>query len=177
VATLQKLKQVWQAKRPFVVQSAHQCPAPPDESTLAQATTGESYGGKQIQLRTEALVAYRDMVAAARKDDVLSSDPKLLEIFSGYRSPDYDAARCAAEQNCQGVVRASCSAHRMALAMDVNLGAAPGFTPDSSADINRLFISKSPAYRWLVKNAGRFGFVNYPFEPWHWEFVGRAASR
>ncbi|HEX3945254.1 MAG TPA: M15 family metallopeptidase [Rhizomicrobium sp.] len=177
VATLQKLKQVWQAKRPFVVQSAHQCPAPPDEGTLAQATKAESYGGKQIQLRAEALSAYRDMVAAARMDGVLSSDPKLLEIFSAYRSPDFDAARCAAEQNCQGVVRASCSAHRTALAMDVNLGAAPGFTPDSSADINRLFISKSPAYRWLVKNAGRFGFVNYPFEPWHWEFVGRAASR
>ncbi|HEX3652981.1 MAG TPA: D-alanyl-D-alanine carboxypeptidase family protein [Rhizomicrobium sp.] len=176
--TLQKLKEVWQAKRPFVQQSAHhQCPAPPNESTLAQATTAESYGGKQIHLRTEALAAYRDMVAAARKDGVLSSDQKLLQIFSAYRSPDYDAARCAVENNCTGVVRAVCSAHRTALAMDVYLGAAPGSTPDSSADINRLFISKSPAYRWLVKNAARFGFVNYPFEPWHWEFVGRPASR
>jgi LAS superfamily LD-carboxypeptidase LdcB len=177
VATLQKLKQVWQAKRPFVMQSRHQCPVPPQENTLVQATTAESYGGKQIQLQPEALAAYRDMVAAARKDKVLSSDARLLTIFSAYRSPDYDAARCAAQHNCQGVVRATCSAHRTGLAMDVYLGAAPGFGPDSSADVNRLFISRSPAYRWLVKNAARFGFVNYAFEPWHWEFVGRPASR
>jgi LAS superfamily LD-carboxypeptidase LdcB len=24
-------------------------------------------------------------------------------------------------------------------------------------------------------NAGRYGFVNYPYEPWHWEYVGDAA--
>ena len=30
-----------------------------------------------------------------------------------------------------------------------------------------------PAYRWLVRYAARFGFVNYAFEPWHWEWVGR----
>ena len=30
----------------------------------------------------------------------------------------------------------------------------------------------APAYRWLVANADRFGFVNYPFEPWHWEWTG-----
>jgi zinc D-Ala-D-Ala carboxypeptidase len=177
VATLQKLKQVWQAKRPFVVQSAHQCPAPPVESTLSQATTAESYGGKVIQLRAEALAAYRDLVAAARKDGVLSPGLQLLAIFSAYRSPEYDAARCAVQNNCHGVVRAACSAHRTALAMDVYLGAAPGFGPDSSADANRLYISRTPIYRWLVKNAVRFGFVNYPFEPWHWEFVGREGSR
>lgn len=175
-ATLQKLKQVWQAKRTFVVESAHRCPAPPAESALSQAAPAESYGGKQIQLRTEALAAYRNMVAAARKDGVLL-DAQLLEIFSAYRSPEYDAERCAEQHNCQGVVRAACSAHRTALAVDVYLGAAPGFGPDSSADINRLFISKTAAYRWMVKNAARFGFVNYAFEPWHWEFVGQKASR
>jgi LAS superfamily LD-carboxypeptidase LdcB len=177
VATLQKLKQVWQAKRPFVVQSAHQCPAPPVESTLSQATIAESYGGKVIQLRAEALAAYRDMVAAARKEGLLLPGSQLLMIFSAYRSPEYDAARCAVQNNCQGVVRASCSAHRTALAMDVYLGAAPGSSPDSSADANRLYISRTPLYRWLVKNAVRFGFVNYPFEPWHWEFIGQEGSR
>jgi len=177
VATLQKLKQVWQAKRPFVVQSAHQCPAPPVESTLSQATTAESYGGKLIQLRADALAAYRDMTAAARKEGVLPPGSQLLAIFSAYRSPEYNAARCAEQNNCQGVVRAACSAHRTALAMDVNLGAAPGFGPDSSADANRLYISRTSVYRWLVKNAVRFGFVNYSFEPWHWEFIGRQGSR
>jgi LAS superfamily LD-carboxypeptidase LdcB len=35
-------------------------------------------------------------------------------------------------------------------------------------------MSGTPAYRWLVANAGRFGFVNYVFEPWHWEWTGEA---
>lgn len=40
---------------------------------------------------------------------------------------------------------------------------------------------KTPAYRWLLENAHRYGFVlSYPksntyyiFEPWHWRFVGK----
>jgi LAS superfamily LD-carboxypeptidase LdcB len=26
------------------------------------------------------------------------------------------------------------------------------------------------AYRWLVRNAERFGFCPYFYEPWHWEY-------
>jgi LAS superfamily LD-carboxypeptidase LdcB len=58
--------------------------------------------------------------------------------------------------------------------MDLFLGAAPGYPPESSADPNRLYQSQSGAYRWMVANAARFGFVNYPFEPWHWEWTGEA---
>jgi LAS superfamily LD-carboxypeptidase LdcB len=126
-----------------------------------------------VLLRPAALAAWRQLVAAARAlVPELAADKRLLTIFSAYRSPDYDDARCAREQNCQGIVRAACSAHRTGLAMDLYLGAAPGFAPDSSDDANRLFISRSPAYRWLVANAARFGFVNYAFEPWHWEWTG-----
>ena len=41
-----------------------------------------------------------------------------------------------------------------------------------AADSNRLAMSKTPAYRWLTLNAGRYGFLNYAFEPWHWEWAG-----
>jgi LAS superfamily LD-carboxypeptidase LdcB len=54
------------------------------------------------------------------------------------------------------------------------VGQAPGFGPDSSADPNRLAMTHGAAYRWLLANAGRFGFLNYPFEPWHWEWTGEA---
>jgi LAS superfamily LD-carboxypeptidase LdcB len=115
------------------------------------------------------------MAAAARAEDpAIAADPALLRIFSGYRSPAYDAARCAAQQNCNGRERASCSPHRTGLAMDLYLGHAPGYAADSSADANRLAMTEGPAYRWLLANAGRFGFVNYPFEPWHWEWTGEA---
>ena len=67
--------------------------------------------------------------------------------------------------------RATCSPHRTGYAVDLYLGQAPGFGPDSTADLSRLFLSRTAAYRWLVANAHRFGFHNYPFEPWHWEWA------
>jgi D-alanyl-D-alanine carboxypeptidase len=170
--TLRALDRTWQGRRPFVAASSHGvCPAPP--TGLANARVDEGYGGKPIQLRASALAAYRRMVAAARADEpVLADDRRMLTIFSGYRDPASDAARCAKELNCNSVVRATCSAHRTGLAMDLFLGAAPGFPPDSAADPNRLYQTRSNAYLWLVSHARDFGFVNYPFEPWHWEWIG-----
>jgi len=175
-AVFARMKGVIQTRRPFVRLSAQRvCPAPPAASALAQAAPDEGYGGKAIQLRPGALAAYRQLVAAARADvPAIAADPRTLTIFSGFRSPAYDAARCATEHNCQGIVRASCSPHRTGLAMDLYVGQAPGYGPDSSADPNRLFMTGTPAYRWLVLNADRFGFVPYPFEPWHWEWTGEA---
>ena len=66
--------------------------------------------------------------------------------------------------------RATCSPHRTGYAVDLYLGQAPGYGPDSTADASRLHLSRTAAYRWLTANAGRFGFHNYPFEPWHWEW-------
>ncbi len=174
--TLDALKQTWQQRRPFVLATREGCPEAPEERMLQRAAVSESYGGKTILLRPKALAAYRQMAEAARKAGLIPRGSALFSIFSAYRSPAYDAARCARENNCQGLVRATCSAHRTGWAMDINLGAAPGFTPDSSADANRLYISQTPIYRWLVRNASRFGFVNYAFEPWHWEFVENARA-
>jgi D-alanyl-D-alanine carboxypeptidase len=172
-ATLRALALVWEERRPFVAASEHgACPAPP--TVLATAAPDESYG-RPAQLRPAALEAYRRMVAAARSQEpALAADRRLLTIFSGYRDPAADAARCLADENCDTVVRANCSAHRTGLAMDLFLGAAPGYRPDSSADANRLYLSRSSAYLWLVAHAADYGFVNYPFEPWHWEWTGEA---
>ena len=172
-ATFAQMKGLWQARRPFVALSHAACPEPPDELKLATARPDESYGGKNVRLLPGALAAYRKMVAAARVQLLAArTNPQLLTIFSGYRSPAYDAARCARQKNCQGLVRATCSAHRTGLAMDMYLGAAPGLAPDSSTDANRLYLSRQQIYRWLVYNAWQFGFVNYVFEPWHWEWAG-----
>jgi LAS superfamily LD-carboxypeptidase LdcB len=112
------------------------------------------------------------MVTAARAADPrIAADRNMLTIVSAFRSPAYDAARCAGG-HCNGIAKARCSAHRTGTAVDLFVGAAPGHGPVDSHDANRLYLSRTPAYRWLVKNAGRFGFVNYVFEPWHWEWVG-----
>ena len=170
----QRLKGVIQIRRPFVQLSARKvCPDPPSQANLEVARPGEGYGGKQILLRPAALAAWRRMATAARAADPrIAADPRNLTLFSGFRSPEADAARCASERNCNGVVRAICSPHRTGLALDMYVGQAPGYGPDSSADPNRLFMSRTPTYRWLAANADRFGFAPYPFEPWHWEWTG-----
>jgi len=175
-ATFEALKTIWQGRRPYVALRAEgRCPDPPDLSRLAAAGPEESDGGKIILLRTAALDALRRMVAAAKAAvPEAAADPERLTLFSGYRDPVDDAARCRSEGNCNGVVRAACSAHRTGLAVDLVLGAAPGFAVDSSADANRLWQSRTETYRWLVKHARRYGFVNYVFEPWHWEWTGAA---
>jgi hypothetical protein len=175
-AVFDRLKTAIQLRRPFVRLSARRvCPAAPTPAALSQATPAEGYAGKAILLRPAALAAWRRMAAAARIDDpAIAADPRNLTIFSGFRDPAADAQRCTRDGNCNGVVRATCSAHRTGLAMDVYVGQAPGYGPDSSADPNRLFMSRTPTYRWLVANADRFGFVPYPFEPWHWEWTGEA---
>ncbi len=172
--TMAAFSRAWSSRRPFVQISKVACPAPPPEASLAPAAPAESYGGKTVLLRLRALEAYRRMVAAARAAGVTAGDSRVLTIFSGYRSPSDDAMRCATEGNCKGVTRASCSAHLTGLAMDVYLAPAPGHRVDSADDVNRLYMSSTPAYRWLVANAARFGFVNYVFEPWHWEWTGEA---
>ncbi|HEY2179576.1 MAG TPA: D-alanyl-D-alanine carboxypeptidase family protein [Caulobacteraceae bacterium] len=173
--TFMAMKVIWDARRPFVAASLKGCPNPPDQSRLALVPGTQSYGGKTMFLRPGALAAYERMLAAARAESpAVRADPRLMRVFSAFRSPADDDARCLAEGNCQGVVRANCSAHRTGLAMDLDLGTAPGSAIGSADDANRLFISRGPAYRWMVANAGRFGFVNYPFEPWHWEWTGEA---
>ena len=164
--TLKALGAVWLLRRPFVRASRSGCPAA--ATALAPATQAESYGGKAILARPAALEAYRRMIAAARTASIA---PPLLQIASAYRGPDEEAARCAGG-GCGDARKAHCSAHRTGLAFDFDLGAAPGSDPFSTDDVNRLYQSRTIAYRWLVANADRFGFLPYPFEPWHWEWTG-----
>lgn len=173
-ATFGAIKTALQFRRPFLkARSYNLCPDPAIEDTLAQASPTESRWDKPVKLRPAALASYRRMVETARREVPQAfTDPELLRIFSAYRSPTSDDARCAADGNCNGLVRAQCSAHRTGLAMDIMVGHAPGSKADSTEDANRLYQTRTAVYRWLISNAGRFGFVNYPFEPWHWEWTG-----
>jgi hypothetical protein len=168
--TFDALKAGWQGRRPFLgLRAQGVCPDPPPETDLAQASRAETLDDRPIRLARPALAAWRRMHAAAMAE---LAEPDALKIFSGYRSPARDDERCAREQNCQGVVRAQCSAHRTGTALDLMVGYAPGFMVDSSAAENRRFQTGTPAYRWLVVHARRYGFANYVFEPWHWEWTG-----
>jgi D-alanyl-D-alanine dipeptidase len=167
------MKTDWHRQRPYIaLRGDGVCPDPPPESALAVARSDEGYGGKVVMMRPAVLSALRRMQADARAQvPEIARDADMLKVFSAYRDPHADAARCAREGNCDGIRRASCSIHRTGLALDLVVGQAPGHPVDSTADPNRLAMSQTAAYRWLVQNAGRYGFVNYAFEPWHWEYV------
>jgi D-alanyl-D-alanine carboxypeptidase len=174
--SFQTMKTGWQNARPYIVlRAAGICPDPPPDEALGPIRASDVFPGKTILLRKAAMPSLHRMLKAAWTHAAgAGSGPNKLVVFSGFRSPTYDADRCLKEGNCDGVGRAACSVHRTGLAVDLVLGFAPGYAVDSSADANRLYQTRTPAYRWLVDNAGRFGFVNYPFEPWHWEWTGQA---
>jgi uncharacterized protein YcbK (DUF882 family) len=173
--TLVAMKNTWQEERPFVehFQGGGACPDAPAETALANVTPREGWSGKISKLDPHALENLRRMINAARAEDPeIARDRQAFQVVSAFRSPAYDAGRCAKDGNCNGIARARCSAHRTGRAVDLYIGALPGQSPVSSDDANRLYQTKTPTYRWLVKNAARFGFVNYVFEPWHWEWIG-----
>jgi hypothetical protein len=174
--TLLVLKTAWQDRRPFLAarRAGGPCPAGAAAAALRPLRPEETLGGKSVLLRADALLALRRLRAAARA--ALGDGDGRLLVFSGYRSPEADALRCGTEANCQGPARALCSAHRTGLAVDLDVGAAPGFAPDASADANRLSQSRGRPYLWLLQKAGRYGFVNYAFEPWHWEYARGAPA-
>ena len=178
-ATFVVLKGVLQERRPFVMARVRdECPDPPPLRELGYLEAPEEHADRLTRLlRRDVLASYRRMVAAARAEvPEVRNDPELLQIFSGFRDPEVDAARCATERNCDGLRRAVCSPHRTGTAVDLYVGQLLGMGVDSTNPASRQHMTQGATYRWLVRNAGRFGFVPYLYEPWHWEWVGASAS-
>ncbi|MEZ5346993.1 MAG: D-alanyl-D-alanine carboxypeptidase family protein [Pyrinomonadaceae bacterium] len=130
-----------------------------------------------LRVEKETYRAYKNMIAAAINDKVLtlqtdseenlSSNEKYLKIISSFRSPEYQASLRKKEPNAGRAQIAVNSPHFTGRALDIYVGG----EPVTSKDSNRAIQVETPAYKWLVKNAGKFGFVPYFFEPWHWEYA------
>lgn len=174
-ATFQVFRGVWQERRPFIMGRVRQepCPDPPPLYQLGYLVESEEHADRLTRLlRRDVLDAYRELVAAARAEvPEIAANPELLQIFSGFRDPEADAARCAQSGNCDGLRRAVCSPHRTGTAVDLYVGHIVGLGVDNTSPASRQHMSRTVTYRWLVKNAGRFGFTPYAFEPWHWEWI------
>jgi LAS superfamily LD-carboxypeptidase LdcB len=172
-ASFDVMRIAWHRKRPFVRLSQSGCPAAPDPASLAVVPPAMTYGSRPMLLRPDALAALQRMVADARAaDPAIARDRQAMLVFSAFRAPADDDLRCLNEGNCDNIGRTTCSAHRTGLAVDLVVGARPGGGVDSAEDANRRFQSQTPAYRWLVRNAHRYGFAPYVYEPWHWEWSG-----
>lgn len=160
-------------------------PAAPNQ--LLTASTADFYdpsrpdGLRKVELQTYA--AYKRMIQAAAVDsslrlatsgngNALASSEKFLKIVSAYRSREYQEGLRKASPNAGRAGLAVNSPHFTGHALDMYVGGDPVSTEDS----NRLIQINTPVYQWLVKNADKFGFRPYFYEPWHWEYVGEPSA-
>jgi LAS superfamily LD-carboxypeptidase LdcB len=97
----------------------------------------------------------------------LAAAEKYFKIISSFRSPEYQAKLRRESPGAGSAGLAINSPHFTGRALDLYVGGDPVDTKDA----NRLIQVNTPAYKWLVRNAERFGFRPYFYEPWHWEYV------
>ncbi|MFN2532951.1 MAG: D-alanyl-D-alanine carboxypeptidase family protein [Pyrinomonadaceae bacterium] len=131
------------------------------------------------QVERQTYFAYKAMLAAAAADSSLNlrldnegslaPEQKYLKIVSAFRSPQYQEQLRKQSPNAGRAGLAVTSPHFTGRALDLYVGGEPVETRDS----NRAIQVQTPVYRWLVRNADRFGFRPYYYEPWHWEYVGK----
>ncbi|MBV8856981.1 MAG: D-alanyl-D-alanine carboxypeptidase family protein [Acidobacteria bacterium] len=173
--TLYRMVSAWQGSR-----LKNKVYATPD--MLLQAPSADFYDPARPdelrQVERETYAAYKRMVAAAAADPSLglkvtaagelAPEEKFFKIVSSFRSREHQAALRAQSPDSGRAGLAVNSPHFTGRALDLYVGGEPVETKDS----NRALQVQTPAYRWLVRNAERFGFRPYYYEPWHWEYVG-----
>ena len=173
--TLYKMVSTWQAAR---LNSS----ASPSPDQLVTAPTSDfwdtSRPAELRQVRSDAYAAYKRMVAAAvadpslhldaTKDGELAASERFLKIVSAFRSREYQEQLRRQSPNAGRAGLAVNSPHFTGCALDLYVGGDPVDTKDA----NRLLQVQTPVYQWLVRNASKFGFRPYYYEPWHWEYVG-----
>ena len=171
--TLYAMIKTWQEAR-----LKDRTPAQPDQlltapiSDFYDPTRAEEL--RQVERRTYE--AYKKMVAAAVSDrslglahnkHELAPGEKYLKIVSAFRSREYQEKLRRESPNSGTAGLAVNSPHFTGRALDLYVGGEPVDTRDA----NRELQTETRVYQWLVKNAERFGFRPYCYEPWHWEFV------
>ncbi len=121
------------------------------------------------QVEKNTYEAYKRMIAAAIADPSLKlgASEKYFKIISAFRSREYQDELRRKSPNAGSAGLAVNSPHFTGRALDIYVGGDPVDTKDS----NRAIQVNTPAYRWLARNAERFGFRPYFYEPWHWEYV------
>jgi len=130
------------------------------------------------QVERETYAAYKRMVAAAvgdpslglkkTKAGELATEEKFLKIISSFRSREYQEYLRQQSPNSGRAGLAVNSPHFTGRALDIYVGGEPVETKDA----NRALQVQTEVYKWLVRNADKFGFRPYYYEPWHWEYVG-----
>jgi D-alanyl-D-alanine carboxypeptidase len=133
-----------------------------------------------VKLLPPADAAFQSLRQAAQREGIG------IVPISGYRGRslqkylfDNEVKKCGSPRRAaRSTAPPGYSEHHTGLALDL------GDQRHPECDVASCF-GNTPAFEWLTANAARFGFeLSFPrndgpvqFEPWHWRFVGDAASR
>ena len=156
--------------------------APPDD--LVEAPRG--FGLHGCLLRRDVIPDLERLLAAAKGDPAvmgtlrgLSCHRSILRQASVFCREHPDSAVNADATRAISVAPPGHSEHATGYALDFAVRPANG-CPDAEA-----CMAATPAARWLLANAPRFGFElsfpggnrqNVKWEPWHWRWVGTSAT-
>ena len=126
--------------------------------TVADTTTVDG-----VTVHRSVAFAFRRMVSDAKSAGIALSGggfrtrQRQVELRKSNGCPDVwtaPASSCRVPTAIPGR-----SLHEIGLAVDITSG-------------GRTITGTSPAFRWLAANAGKYGYVNLPSEPWHWSITG-----
>ena len=115
----------------------------------------------------DAAIADPSLNLAHTATGELLPSEKYFKVISAFRSREYQDELRRKSPYAGSAGLAVNSPHFTGRALDLYVGGDPVDTRDA----NRAIQVKTPAYRWLVRNAERFGFRPYFYEPWHWEYA------
>jgi hypothetical protein len=176
--TFMRMVSTWQSQR----LKSRVYPQPAQLFTVPPAEFYDSGRADDLrQVERQTYTAYKRMLAAAVADSSLqlkthggelAAAEKYLKIISAFRSREYQDRLRKLEPNAGRAALAVNSPHFTGRALDLYVGGEPTITKDN----NRALQTQTRAYQWLVKNAPRFGFCPYFYEPWHWELCNEKAQ-
>lgn len=143
-------------------------PLQPEPETLVEVSPGRTE--RRHWLEPEAAARWARMEAAAEGDMIR------LVLVSAWRSVEYQQGLIQRKldrgQSIDDILRVNAapgySEHHSGRAVDLGVAGEPPLTED---------FERTAAFRWLSRNAERFGFaLSYPrdnahgivYEPWHW---------
>lgn len=132
--------------------------------------------GKEVSVHALMWPHLEDLLERARRSDID------LMVLSGYRS---FAEQTTLKQDY--LIRYGTGANQFSADQGFSehqLGTAVDFTTPELGQ-NLLGFEDTDAFRWLERNAYRYGFTmsypkgneHYVYEPWHWRFVGQDLAR
>lgn len=137
-----------------------------------QIPTKES---RDLCLTEETAIALSKLISDAKSDNV---DIEITSAFRSFEIQEILYAERMEKVEKESIAKPGHSEHQLGTTIDFT-------SPEIKSISASIDFKNTPAYKWLLDNAYKYGFVmSYPsdrdtgyiFEPWHWRYLGVEAA-